>query len=88
VGDSARTEGTTEREGTDGTTRAAGRGRAPEDLRGEGLEAGQTRAARGRPPGDARRTTIQRSRVNLQNCKVATLLFQVGRDGHLLLGQV
>jgi hypothetical protein len=61
VGDSARTEGTTEREGTDGTTRVASRGRAPEDSRGEGLEAGQTRAARRRPRGDAHRTTIQRS---------------------------
>jgi hypothetical protein len=57
VGDSARTE----REGTDGTTRVASRGRAPEDSRGEGLEAGQTRAARRRPRGDAHRTTIQRS---------------------------
>jgi hypothetical protein len=65
VDDSARMKRTTEREGTDGTTRVAGRRWAPEDSCGGGLEAGQTRATRGRPPGDARRTTIQRSTIQV-----------------------
>jgi hypothetical protein len=46
VGDSARTEGTTEREGTDGTTRVAGRDGHRKTCVGGGLEAGQTQVAR------------------------------------------
>jgi hypothetical protein len=53
VGDSARTEGTTEREGTDGTTRVAGRRWAPEDLRG-----GVSRRGRLGLPGEGLRETL------------------------------